>query len=44
MTSIMLFTLTKYYSDEQIQENEMGGSCGMYDEEDKCTEGFGVET
>jgi len=43
VTCCMAFTLTKYYSDEQIQENEMGGSCGMYEGEDKCKEGFGGE-
>jgi len=44
VTSCMAFTLTTYYSDEQIQENEMGGSCGMYEGEDKCRQGFGGET
>jgi hypothetical protein len=24
--------------------NEMGGACGMYEEKDKCMQGFGGET
>jgi hypothetical protein len=28
--------LTKYYSGDQIQKNEMGGACSTYRGEDRC--------
>jgi hypothetical protein len=39
----MLCTLTKYHSGDQIMTNEMGGACGTYGGQEKCTEGFGGE-
>jgi len=36
--------LTKYYPGDQIKMNEMGGACGMYEEKDRCMQGFGGET
>jgi hypothetical protein len=36
--------LTKYYSDDQIKKNEMGGVRGMYGGQEKCIQGFGGET
>jgi len=35
--------LTKYYSGDQIEKNEMGGACGMYGGEERCIQGFGGE-
>ena len=34
----MSFTLAKYYLGDQIKEDEMGGACGMYGEEEKCVQ------
>jgi hypothetical protein len=38
-----LTLLTKYYSGDQINKNEMGGACGMYGSEG-CIQDFGWET
>ena len=27
---------TKYYSGDQIKNNEMGGTCGTYGEQERC--------
>jgi hypothetical protein len=29
---------------EQIKNNEMGGACSTYGEEERCIHGFGEET
>jgi len=34
----------KYYSDDQIKKNEMGGECGMYGGEERCTQELGGAT
>jgi hypothetical protein len=36
--------LTKCYSDDQIEKNEMGGACSTYRGEKRCIQGFGGET
>jgi hypothetical protein len=36
--------LTKYYSCEEIEKNDMGGACSMQGEETRCIQGFGGET
>ena len=35
---------TQNCSGDQIEENEVGGACSTYGGEQKCTQGFGVET
>jgi hypothetical protein len=42
MTSFMI--CTKYYSGDQIKENEMGGTCGTYGREESYLGGFVWET
>jgi hypothetical protein len=45
-----LFNLTagflnpNYFSGDQIENNEMGGSCSMYGGEYRRIQGFGVES
>jgi len=39
-----LYSYTQIYSGDQIQKNEMGGPCSMYGTEERCIQGFGVET
>jgi hypothetical protein len=34
----------KYYSDDQIKKNEMGGAFGMHGGEERCTQELGGET
>jgi hypothetical protein len=36
--------ITKYYSDDQIEKNEMGGACSRSVGEERCIQGFGGET
>ena len=36
--------LTQYCSGDQIEKDEMGGECSTYGGEQKCVQGFGVET
>ena len=36
--------LTKYWSGDQIKNNEMGGECGMYGGQERCIWGFGGVT
>ena len=33
--------LTTYLSGDQIKNNEIGGACGTYEEEDRCLQRFG---
>ena len=35
---------TNYCSDDQIENNEMGGACGMYGGEERYRQDFGGET
>ena len=35
--------LTKYYSGDQIEMNEMGGACGVCGGEERCIQCFGGE-
>jgi hypothetical protein len=34
----------KYYSDDQIKKNEIGGACGTYGGQERCIHYFGGET
>jgi hypothetical protein len=36
MRSLMIGTLTKYRSGDQIEKNEMGGACSTYGEGEAC--------
>jgi len=36
--------LTRYYSVDQIEKNEICGACNTYGGEERCIQGFGVET
>ena len=36
--------ITKYYSGDQIEKNEMGGACSTYEVEERCIQVFGGET
>jgi hypothetical protein len=36
--------ITKYYSGNQIEKNEMGGACSMYGGKERCIQDFGGET
>jgi hypothetical protein len=36
--------ITKYYSGNQIEKNEMGGACSTYGGKDRCIQDFGMET
>jgi len=36
--------LTKYYSGNQIEKNEIGAACSRYGGEERCIQGFGGET
>jgi hypothetical protein len=44
MMSLMICTLTQYYLADKIEKNEMGGTCSVYGEEERCIQGLGVET
>jgi len=37
----MICTPTKYYSDDKIESNEMGGFCSTNGGEERCVQGFG---
>jgi hypothetical protein len=36
--------ITKYYPDDQIKKNEMGGAFGKYGVQERCTQSFVGET
>jgi hypothetical protein len=36
---VLYLLITKYYSDDQIEKNEMGGACGIYEGEKRCLQG-----
>jgi hypothetical protein len=40
---IQSITFTKYYSCDQVKNNEMGGACGTYEAEKMCIQGIGGE-
>jgi hypothetical protein len=42
--SLFTVLLSKYYSGNQIKEDEMGGACGTYGGDEKCIQGFGEES
>jgi hypothetical protein len=35
--------LTKYYSGDKIEKNEMGWACNTYRGQERCIQGFGGE-
>jgi len=35
--------IMQYYSNDQIEKNEMGVACSTYGGEDRCIQGFGEE-
>jgi hypothetical protein len=37
-------TITKYYSVNKIEKNEMSGACSTYGGKDRCIQDFGGET
>jgi hypothetical protein len=41
MRSLVICTLTNYFSDDQIEMIEMGGACGMSGGEQRYIQGFG---
>jgi hypothetical protein len=36
--------ISKHFSGNKIEKNEMGGACSEYGGEERCIEGFGGET
>jgi hypothetical protein len=40
---LIIVLFTKYCSVDQIEKNSMGGECGAYGGEERCTQGFGGE-
>jgi hypothetical protein len=42
--SFIICTPHQYYSDDEIEKNEMGGACNMYGKEKRCVQEFGGET
>lgn len=40
----MFSALHQYCTDGEIRKNVMGWVCGMREGEDKCVQGFGMET
>jgi hypothetical protein len=44
MRSLVIYTLHKYYSGDQIANTEMCGARRMYGSEKRCVKGFGEET
>jgi hypothetical protein len=39
--SFLIYTLPKYYCDNEIKENEMGGACSICEREEKYMQSFG---
>ena len=44
MSKLRNALLTKYYSGDHIEKNEVGGACSTYGGEERCTQGFGGKT
>jgi len=42
--SLITCTLHLNFSGDQIEKNEMGGTCSIYGGEDRCVQAFGGET
>ena len=40
----MCLFVTKYYSADEIKNNEMGGAYDTYGEDERCIDDFGGET
>ena len=38
------FAYIQYCAGDKIENNEMGGACGMYGGRERCAQGFGGET
>jgi hypothetical protein len=36
--------MTKYYSGNKIEKNEIGGACNTYGGKERCIQDFGGET
>jgi hypothetical protein len=41
--SFRIFTAHQIKSGDQIETNEMGGACGMYGRQERCTQGLSGE-
>ena len=39
----MIFFLIKYYSGNKIENNESDGSCGTFEEQERCIQGSGED-
>jgi hypothetical protein len=45
MNRIFIFVaFTKYHFGDKIKKNEMGEECSTYGGQEKCVQGFGLET
>ena len=40
----MIYMLTHYYYDDQIEKNEIGGTRSTYDGEERCVHCYGGKT
>jgi hypothetical protein len=43
-TQLCSVLLTKYHSDDQVKKTEVGRTCGTYEGEERCIQGFSGET
>jgi len=44
MKEFNICTAHQIFSGDKINKNEMGGACNMHGGEERCIEGFSVET